>query len=124
MHRFSFVLVPALLALSGCKDNSLPPETDTAKGREVLQTVLDAWVKGSTLDDFKKGSSSIVAYDPDWEAGAKLTKYEISPDDRRVGVDLLLSVKLTLSKGDGPPREKTVNFSVGIGSQTVVLRQT
>ena len=71
----------------------------------------------------KNGKPAIVAYDPDWEAGHKLTKYEIDSTDRRIGVDLLLSVTLSLQRTDGKSQDKTVNFSVAIGSQTVVLRK-
>jgi hypothetical protein len=112
-----------LVVLGGC-NNSLPPEADPTQGREALKLVLDTWAKGGTPADLKAGRPAIVAYDPDWEAGAQLVSYELDPTDRRIGVDLLVSVKLTVKKGDEKAREKTVNFSVAIGSQTVVLRQT
>jgi len=113
----------ALALLTGC-GTSLPPETDPAAGRDVLKTVLDTWAKGGTAADLKAGAPPVVAYDPDWEEGYKLVRYEIAPTDRRAGVDLLVAVKLTLTKGAGKPREKTVNFTVAIGAQTVVIRQT
>jgi hypothetical protein len=115
--------IATLAALVGC-NSSLPPEADAGQGREVLQTVLDTWAKGGKPAALKAGRRPIVAYDPDWEAGYDLVKYEVDSTDRRVGVDLLVSVKLTLKTGDEKPREKVVNFSVAIGSQTVVLRQT
>ena len=121
MRRTIPILAFALVA--GC-GTSLPPETDPAAGRDVLKTVLDTWAKGGNPPDLKSGASPIVAYDPDWEEGYKLVKYEIAPTDRRAGVDLLVSVKLTVAKGTEKPREKTVNFTVAIGSQTVVIRQT
>jgi hypothetical protein len=122
MRRLLLGLAPACLLLTGCGE-SPPPETDPAKGREVLKTVLDGWVQGKTMDDLKAGSPSVVAYDPDWEAGHKLTKYELGPKDGRSGVDLLVPVKLYLDRKDGKPQEKTVNFCVAIGSQTVVTRK-
>ena len=122
MHR----TIPIGLALALCTGcgTSLPPETDPAAGRDVLKTVLDTWAKGGTPADLKAGASPIVAYDPDWDEGYKLVKYEITPTDRRAGVDLLVSVKLTVAKGSDKPREKTVPFVVAIGSRTVVIRQT
>jgi hypothetical protein len=113
----------ALVLLTGCS-NSLPPEADPTTARAALKTVLDTWAKGGKAADLRAGNAPIIANDPDWEAGAKLIKYELDPTDNRIGVDLLVSVKLTLSKGDEKPREKTVNFSIAIGAQTVVLRQT
>jgi hypothetical protein len=124
MPRVAIAVLPAILFVAGCSDSSLPPETDATKGREVLTTVLEAWKKGTTPDELQHGSPPIVAYDPDWKAGYKLTNYTLDPTDKRVGVDLLVSVKLTMTKDGEKPVEKTVNFSVAIGSQTVVLRQT
>jgi hypothetical protein len=116
--------VPAVLILAGCGGNSLPPEADPIQGREALKTVLDTWVNGGTPDDLKNGRPPIIAYDPDWAAGHKLLKYEVAPTDGRVGVDLLIRVTLTLVRADGKSQDRTVNFSVAIGAQTVVLRQT
>src|SRR5258708_2068707 len=118
MLRILLALAPSFLALAGCGGDKLPPQTDAAKGREGMTTALDTWMKGGTPDDLKKGSPPVVAYDPDWEAGSKLVKYAIDPTDGRAGVDLLLTVTLTLSRADGRTQDKTVNFSVAIGSQT------
>lgn len=123
MHTLR-LLVPCAALLAGCKGDSLPPETDPARGREVLKTVLDTWVKGGTPNDLKALSPPIVVSDPDWEAGRKLVKYEVAPTDGRTGVDLLLSVTLTLQREDGQTQQKTVNFAVGVGSNVVVLRYT
>jgi hypothetical protein len=124
MRRIAIALVVVSLAVSGC-NSSLPPEADPTRAREALKTTLDAWVQGGTFEDLKKGSPAIIAYDPDWETGSRLLKYEVDPTDRRVGVDLLVSVTLTLSKNGEKSREKRVNFSIAIGNgKTVVLRQT
>ncbi len=118
----SFAFVSLLLP--GCRSgDGLPPETDPATGREALKTALDTWVNGGTMDDLKNGNPPIVAYDPDWEEGAKLVKYVIDPTNARAGVDLLLKVTLTLARPNGKTQDKAVNFSVAIGSQTVVLRK-
>lgn len=123
MFRISLPLL-VFIGLVGCNsDTPLPPETDPAKGREALKRVLDSWKDGMTLEAFKNSKSGTVANDPDWAAGSKLTKYEVEPTDRRIGVDLLLTVTLFLTTPDGKHQEKTVNFSVGVGSQTVVLRK-
>lgn len=116
-------LAPACLLFAGCGGDSLPPETDPAKGREVLKSVLDGWAQGKTMEQLKADAPPVVAYDPDWEAGHKLKKYEVGEKDGRSGVDLLVPVKLYLERTDGKPQEKTVNFCVAIGSQTVVTRK-
>jgi hypothetical protein len=109
--------------LTGCGGPSFPPETDATRGRELLKTVLEKWKSGGSADELKNGTPSIIANDPDWKAGSKLKGYEISTDDRRSGVDLLISVKLQLTKPDGQSQDKKVNFAIGInGTSQVVLR--
>ena len=111
------------IVLAGCQGNTLPPDTDPAQGRAALTTVLDTWKKGGTPADLQSAALPIVAYDPDWEAGHKLVKYEIDPTDRRIGMDFLVSVKLTLDRKDGKSQDKTVKFTVAIGERTVVTRK-
>ena len=120
--RFTWPALLACLALTACGGPKFPPETDAAKGRELLKNVLDSWKNGGRPEDLKEATPSVVASDPDWKAGCRLVGYEIAPEDRRAGVDLLVSVKLQLTRPDGKPQEKKVNFAVGFGSSTVVLR--
>ncbi len=112
----------ACLILAGCGGKKLPPETDAAKGRELMKTVLDAWKRGGTAEELRNASPAVVARDPDWLAGYKLTNYEVGAEDARAGLDLLLTVKLNLIRPDGRPQEKRVRYTVGIGPSTVVLR--
>jgi hypothetical protein len=122
MHFKLPMLAIALLVVAGCA-RPLPPETDPAQGRQALRTVLDTWARGGSPDDLKRGSPAIVAYDPDWDAGQRLKAYEIDTADRRAGVDLLLKVRLSLGGPGAKTTDKTVNFAVAIGQETVVLRQ-
>jgi hypothetical protein len=122
MRSLLLVLVFACLVSTGCGGSSVPPQTDAAKGRVTLKTVLDTWKRGGTTDELKSGSPSVTARDSDWAAGHKLTDYEIGPEDARAGVDLLLPVKLTITRTDGRVQEKKVNYVVAIGSTTVVMR--
>jgi hypothetical protein len=118
-----FALVVAVLP--GCTgSSSLPPATDAAQGREVMKRTLDTWAKGGQPDDLMSAKPPVIVNDPDWSAGYRLTKYDIAPTDNRIGVDLLLSVNLTLARPDsGTPVQRKVNYSVAIGNSTVVLRK-
>jgi hypothetical protein len=87
-----------------------------------MKTVLETWKRGGTVEELKSGSPPVTARDPDWSAGSKLTNYEIAEGDARAGVDLVLTVKLALVRPDGNTQEKKVNYTVGIGSSTVVFR--
>lgn len=122
MRFIPLTLAIGLLAVFGC-ERPLPPETDLAQGRAALKTVLDTWASGGSPGDLKKASPAIIAYDPDWEAGQRLKKYEIDPTDRRMGVDLLVKVTLSLAGPGAKTADKQVNFTVAIGKETVVLRQ-
>ncbi len=114
-------LALALAAALGCGGGGtpLPPETDAAKGREALKTALEAWKRGGTTDELKP---TMTVSDPDWAAGRKLVSYEIAPEDARKGVDLLLSVKLTLDRGEGKPQTRTVRYIVAGADAKIVLR--
>ena len=121
MRRLALSVFPLLAAaVAGCSPtpNVLPAETPPEQGRQALKTALDVWQKGGKPADARP----IVVADPDWEEGAKLTSYDVEPTNGRAGVDLLLKVKLSIQKKDGGGQTKTVNFVVGIGAQTVVLR--
>ena len=122
MRSLLLPLAVGALALAGCSSYTPPPETDPARGREALTTVLNTWQRGGTPDELKAATPSITARDPDWATGAKLTGYEIDPESDRAGVDLVLTVKLTLVRSGGEAREKKVKFTVGIGATTSVLR--
>ena len=115
------LLAFAMLLPAGCS-SSLPPETDASKGRELLKVSLDAWKRGDAMDQLAKGSPSIITRDPDWKAGLKLANYEIENETDRAGVDLLLTVKLSVVRADGKPVDKKVKFTVGMGSANVVMR--
>ena len=84
--------------------------------------MLNTWQRGGTVDELKAATPPITARDPDWAAGAKLTGYEIDPENGRAGVDLALTVKLALVRPGGEAREKKVKYTVGVGASTVVLR--
>jgi hypothetical protein len=122
MRFIPLTLAIGLAAVCGC-ERPLPPETDPAQGRAALKAVLNTWVKGGRPEDLKRAGPAIIAYDPDWEAGRRLTKYEIDPKDRRMGVDLLLKVTLSLGGPGAKTADMQVNFTVAIGKETVVLRQ-
>jgi len=118
MRRLVVTLLPLFaLALAGC-GNVVPPEADSAQARELLTNVPNAWVKGGTPAEQKP----VVVADPDWEEGAKLTKFAIDPSETRSGVDVVFEVKLTVQRKDGPTSDRTVNDVVAIGAQSVVLR--
>jgi hypothetical protein len=100
----------------------MPPATDPTAGRELLRTVLETWKRGGTVAELTAATPPVHARDPDWEAGHRLAAYEIAPGDGRAGVDLVLTVKLTLARADGKTQEKKVGYVVGTGAATVVMR--
>ena len=122
MRSILFALAILIPTGVGCWNSSLPAQTETAKGREVLTQALDTWKRGETVDTLKTARPPVQMNDPDWSAGYKLTDYLIAAEDGRAGVDLLLSVKLVLARSDGAALEKRVKFIVAIGSSIVITR--
>ena len=106
----------------GCGSNTVAPATPEAEGRAAITLALTEWNNGSSLDSFLKSKSNWVVRDPDWKDGAKLKAFQIVDPIETSGVDLLVRVKLSTLNTSGKSSEKTVKFTVGLTSQTVILR--
>lgn len=111
-RRLGRNLVWMLLACSlGCAgkkgsyDQYLPSE-QTA--RQALATALEAWKNGGPAGKIDTASPSIQAVDFQWQAGHKLSSYEILGEEPSDGPKVF-SVRLRMQK---PASEKVVRYFV------------
>ena len=120
MERCCRVAGLLLLLVVGC---ARPPSTsDPDKAPGLVRTVLDAWKDGRTAESLKDGSS-IHAADPQWQAGARLIKYEIDEGGTRVeGYDVRCPVRLWLEINGQAKGPVTVFYSVATTPNQVVVR--
>jgi hypothetical protein len=101
------------VALAGCGPKP-PPPTDLAEGSALLKEVLTAWKDGKAMD----GLPATVS-DPDWTAGKKLDRFELTGDDKPSGYDLRCGARIWL---DGAQEPKRVFFLVSLSPKKVVVR--
>ena len=115
-------LLALLLAavLPGCGSSAKPADPDQA--RATLNTVLDAWRDGKTIDQVTNGSPAIVVSDPAWKAGFKLSRYQVAETNRTAGLDLKIPVELWLQDPKGKDVQEKVNYTVSVQPSRTVLR--
>ena len=117
-------IAAAGLLLAGCSGTGPhAPAVDPARAREALQTTLDGWKKGESIEALKAGSPSIVAQDFDWMAGRKLVGYEVLGDGKDDDANLRIPVRLTLRDAGGRESQKTVSYVVGTSPALTVFRE-
>src|SRR6516162_5502314 len=93
-------------ALAGCGSGpykSAPVNPDIA--RDTLNSAMESWKSGETIESLKADSPSIVVQDLDWSAGAKLLDYEVLDDGKPESANLVARVKLSLEDQDGATSE-------------------
>jgi hypothetical protein len=108
-----------LLVLFGC--SSSPPSSDAAKGKEILQTSLDSWKRGDSVQSLETGSPAIVFVDRQREKH-QLLDFEIDPSGQPSGFDVQFKVQLSLKSPDGKSLKQKAKYNVSTTSKFVVVR--
>ncbi len=98
-----------LLACTGCGPGGSARYIPTEQtSRQALEAALTAWQNGRQPGPVADGPPSIQAVDSRWQAGQKLSKFEIVGEEPGDG-PTFFSVKLTLK---GQAREQVVRYVV------------
>ena len=109
-----------LLAIPlGC--GGLEP-TDPDMARETLSLALDAWRDGRSVEDVTNGKPPITVADPAWQAGYKLSRYQVSDTAKAAGFDLKIPVVLSLQDPKGKVVEEKVKYTVSVQPSRTVIR--
>src|ERR1700722_10316630 len=66
-------MILSILVVQGCAKRS--PQKSTDKAETLVQTILDSWTRGVSLDKFGDSNPSIQVTDPDWSAGYRLLSF-------------------------------------------------
>lgn len=110
-----------MLALSGCGGGG--PEIRATGSADdataVLTRTLDAWKSGATPDSLNTGDSAVVVIDADWQAGRKLTAFELPEPGIENGGHWRVAAKLTM---DGRKTAETTFYAVTPGCPASVIR--
>ncbi len=117
-------LRPFLLVLVftiGC-GSSLPPAADSAQARAALQSALDAWQKGDSLESLQGRSPPIHVNDFGWDRKDRLVKYEIL-SEQASGQGWKARVLLTIQYPNGSQMQHEANYTVDTDPSLVVIRE-
>ena len=91
----------AAVWLAGCGGFSNPEPTDPKKAVSALQTALEKWKSGATIQSLQQEKPVVYASDEDWEAGLKLTAYELRDVMDQGGFSAHIPVRLNIQSPNG-----------------------
>src|SRR5215510_9105561 len=103
-------LLAVLLAL-GC-GSSLPPQTDPTQARTAVQTALNAWQKGTPLEELTRLAPPVYFTDLDCRQGKRLVSYKMADGHETHGQGVRVTVALKLAEKDGAAVEKKTIYLV------------
>ena len=119
---FASWAVLALCAL-GCgprHPTADPVNAETA--RQTLQSVLESWQRGESLESWQQREPKVVVQDMDWSGGAKLKEFEILGAGEPRDANLYCQVKLVLEGAGRGVQPRTVTYVVGTDPVLTVFR--
>lgn len=108
------------IGLTGCGP-ATPPLADKVQAIKSLTSALDAWKKGEKPEAVKQ-SLSIQMFDPAWDKGLKLKRFQIDESQsNHSGFDLVVPVKMWFETSeDEEPR--IIKFSISTTPSLIITR--
>lgn len=113
----------ALLVSAGCGGGtpSAAP-LDAPQARDVLQTALEAWKGGGTIESLQSREPPIHVLDVDWSKGSKLVQYRVGGEGTPADGNLVLPVELTIQDASGKETKLPVKYLVTTSPSLTVMR--
>ncbi len=118
----AIIFAVLILVVGGCQNAAEANRVDPKLARSTLESVLDSWKRGESIDSMQAQQPAIVVQDMDWKAGFKLRSFEILNDGEAADANLFCSVKLSLDDVGGKPVERHVTYIVGTAPVLTVFR--
>lgn len=117
-------MLATVTALSGCGPSpGSPYKLNRELALDSLKLFMETWRDQGSLAALKDRQPSIVGKDADWNKGAKLLAFTISPDGRDDGTNLYVDVQLDLQTSSGEKRQKTIRYVVGTEPVVSIFRE-
>jgi hypothetical protein len=113
----------ASIVVAGCTPSNPNAPVDAQKARETLRTALESWKKGDASTALESASPPIYIIDPEWQAGAKLTDYEILGDGEEKDAHLFCKVRLKVRAPGGKEAQQEVTFVISTAPNLTVSRK-
>jgi hypothetical protein len=96
---------------------------DPDRARQAVETVLDSWKRGESIEAYQTDSAAVTVQDSDWQAGCVLMSYEVQDDDAQDEANLHCRVHLRLRDRDGREMDKQVTYVIGTSPAVTVFRE-
>ncbi|MFO0818335.1 MAG: hypothetical protein U1A77_10365 [Pirellulales bacterium] len=117
---FVLAFVIGASVLSGGCGPKLPPVADPELAKQALQTALEAWKNGQTIESLTKQTPAIYFNEEVWQGGQTLLKYELQ-ENRASGRGWQFDVQMTL--GNAPDSPRVFHYLVDTDPAIVIVQQ-
>jgi hypothetical protein len=111
--------ITLVLVAGGCGG---PSPADPTQVAETLRQTLDAWQAGQALEDLASQSQPIHVAEPKWKEGFRLVRYEVAPEVKPKGFDLVCSVELWMQNPQGKEVREKARYIVSAKPERTVVR--
>lgn len=118
------LLFVTLMNFVGCQQAPPPAALDPNLAKASLERFLTTWKSGGKPEDLPKAVPPIVVGDPDWEAGQKLTNFQlVEQASRNDGTNAHLQVRLELAGRRGGRTKSAITYIVSTSPVITIQRQ-
>ena len=111
-----------LLLQLGCTP-STAPISDAGRAKDILQSSLDAWKSGASIEDSRKGNPPIYITEDFWRNGSKLREYKLVGESEELGSNIRFKVDLKCTNKTGKAIDKTVRYLVTTVPALTIVRE-
>lgn len=110
-----------LVCAVGC-GGKLPPEADSDRARNALQTALETWKGGEKVESLQKRQPAIYFNDELWRAERQLVDFAIG-DGSRNGMGWRCEVKLTTKDAMNQSVSHQILYQIDTDPVIVIVQQ-
>ena len=118
----AIVLAVLSIIVTGCQTSAEANRVDPMLARSALESVLETWKRGESIDSLQTQQPAVVVQDLDWRAGFTLKSFEILNEGEALDANLFCQVKLSLNDANAMPVERQVTYIVGTSPVCTVFR--
>lgn len=126
-HRLSKAVLflasmTCVLLQLGCTP-STAPMSDAGRAKELLQSALDAWQSGASIEDSRKANPPVYVTEDFWRNGSKLREYKLVGESEVLGSNIRFKVDLRCTNKAGKAMDKSVRYLVTTVPALTIVRE-
>lgn len=121
-RRHLLYVAAVLLLQCGCGP-ATAPMSDSTKAKELVQSMLDEWKAGTSMDTMKQRTPPIYLTEDLWRSNTKLEDYALVGESEVQGSNIRFQVKLKCTNKSGKAVEKSVRYLVTTQPALTMVRE-